>query len=328
MKKSQYRPRVCVVGAGYWGKNHIRTLKDLNALGAIVEPNLDNLKSIISKYPDVKIFKSIDDALEDPNLNAYTIATPAETHFEIAKKIISSKKNILIEKPFTLNIKDAKDLVHLSNTNSTTLMVGHLMLFHPAIIKIKSMIDEGKIGKVQYLYSNRLNYGKVRTEEDAFWSLAPHDISIFQYITNEFPSEILAHGSKILQKRICDSTITKLKYKNGIEGHIFVSWLHPFKEHRLVIIGSEAMITFEDSVEEKPLKLFSKRYEMAGANPIKHDGPVEAIEYNMREPLREELAYFLALKNGKNPHIADGKHALDVIKILVEASNQLEKDSV
>ena len=200
------------------------------------------------------------------------------------------------------------------------------MLFHPAIRKIKEMIDSGLIGKVQYIYSNRLNYGKVRTKEDAFWSLAPHDISIFQYISGDYPCDITSNGSDILQEGICDSTITKLSYENGIEGHIFVSWLHPFKEHRLVIIGSEAMISFEDSIDGKPLKVFSKKYVISGTHPVQKDGPVELIEYENYEPLLEELSYFIKLDNYSENHIANGDHALDVTKILVEAIKQLEKN--
>ena len=138
-------------------------------------------------------------------------------------------------------------------------MVGHVLLFHPAIQKIKALIQKGKIGKLQYIYSNRLNLGQVRTEENVFWSLAPHDISIFQFITNSYPQTIKASGVSFLQEGIYDSTITQFKYNNNIEGHIFVSWLHPFKEHRLVVIGSEAMISFDDSSESAPLKLYSKK---------------------------------------------------------------------
>ena len=137
-------------------------------------------------------------------------------------------------------------------------MVGHVLLFTPAVKKIKEMLDKGEIGELQYLYSNRLNLGKVRTEENVFWSFAPHDIAIFQYLTDSFP-KINANGSTFLQKGIPDSTMTQLEYENGVKGHIFVSWLHPFKEHRLVVIGSEAMISFEDSLDEKPLKLYSKK---------------------------------------------------------------------
>ena len=205
-------------------------------------------------------------------------------------------------------------------------MVGHVLLFHPAIKKIKNLIDENKIGKLQYIYSNRLNLGQVRTEENVFWSLAPHDISIFQYFTGLFPEKVHARGSSFLQENIYDSTLTQLKYPNGVEGHIFVSWLHPFKEHRLVVIGSEAMITFEDSSEGKPLKLYAKKFNMAQGIPEKVDGPVTLIDYEHKMALTEELLYFSNHLNNKIPKVADGQHALEVMKILIEASEQLENN--
>ena len=319
--------KVCVVGAGYWGKNHIRTFHELGALGGIVETNNELLESFSEKYQDVLTYQNLDDALGNNEFDGFTVATPAETHFNVAKNIILAGKHTLVEKPIALNIKDAEELVNLANKHAVNLMVGHVLLFHPAIIKIKELINDGKIGKLQYIYSNRLNLGQVRTEENVFWSLAPHDIAIFQYFIDSFPVEIIAQGSTFLQKGIHDSTITQLKYPNNVEGHIFVSWLHPFKEHRLVVIGSESMITFEDSSKGKPLKLYSKKFDMKNDIPEKIDGPVELIKYEQKMPLTEELSYFTEHLGGKTPGIANGDHALAVTKILVQASKQLQSAS-
>jgi UDP-2-acetamido-3-amino-2,3-dideoxy-glucuronate N-acetyltransferase len=318
------KKNICVVGAGYWGKNHIRTLHELGSLGGIVEQKKDLLDQITEQYPDAKTYRNIDEALGYEEFAGFTVATPAETHHDIAVQIIKSGKHVLVEKPLCLNIKDAENMVNLAKQYKVNLMVGHVLLFHPAIQMIKSLIDEGKIGKLQYIYSNRLNLGQVRTEENVFWSLAPHDISIFQYFTNIFPEEIKANGSSFLQKGIHDSTLTQLKYPNGVEGHIFVSWLHPFKEHRLVVIGSEAMITFEDSAKGKPLKLYSKKFNMSSGLPEKIDGPMKKIKYEEKMPLSEELKYFVEHLDGAVIHKANGQHALEVTKILVEASNHLE----
>jgi UDP-2-acetamido-3-amino-2,3-dideoxy-glucuronate N-acetyltransferase len=315
---------VCVIGAGYWGKNHIRTLYELGYLGGIVESNQETLNRFTEKYPNVKGYLSLDDALINEQFSGFTVATPAETHYPLAKKIMEAGRHVLVEKPLTLEEYHAKELINLAEKNNVNLMVGHVLLFHPAIIKIKKLIEDGKIGNLQYLYSNRLNLGQVRSQENVFWSLAPHDVSIFQYFVDSFPEKIKAQGSTFLQKGIHDSTITQLKYPNGVEGHIFVSWLHPFKEHRLVVIGSEAMITFEDSAEGKPLKLYSKKFEMADGVPEKFDGPVSLIDYEQKMPLTEELQYFVNHLYEKKPVIANGKHALDVIRILTEASSQLK----
>ena len=316
---------VCVIGAGYWGKNHIRTLHELGFLGGIVDSNQETLNRFAEQYHDVKGYLSLDDALINEQFSGFTVATPAETHYPLAKKIMEAGKHVLVEKPLTLEGNHAKNLVRLSEENNVNLMVGHVLLFHPAIRKLKALIDSGKIGKLQYIYSNRLNLGQVRTEENVFWSLAPHDISIFQYFTDAFPETIYANGSAFLQKGIYDSTITQLKYPNGVEGHIFVSWLHPFKEHRLVVIGSEAMISFDDSSVGKPLKLYAKKFDMSQGVPEKIDGPVTLIDYEQKMALTEELQYFVDHLGGKKPNIVNGKHAIDVMQILIESSKQLDK---
>ena len=313
--------KVCVVGGGEWGRNHIKTLDKLGVLGAVVEKDESLLRNFKKEYSYIDSFKSIEESFEK-DFDRYIVATPAETHFELAIKIIKFKKDLLVEKPLTLSIEESEILVHLSRENNVSLMVGHVLLFHPAIIKIKDLIDLGKIGKLQYIYSNRLNLGKVRTEENVFWSLAPHDISIFQYFTdNSFPVKIKASGSAFIQKEIYDSTLTTLEYEQGVSGHIFVSWLHPFKEHRLVVVGSEAMISFDYSKEEKPLTLYSKKIDLVNGIPEKIDGPKELIPYDDKMPLEAELEYFI---NEKKPLIANGENGLDVVKILVEASKQLD----
>ena len=317
------KKRICVVGAGNWGKNHIKTLHKLNSLGAIVDRDEKLLNVFKKKYPETTIYLNLEDAFKG-HYDGFIVATPAETHFKIAKTIILKKKNLLVEKPLTLSAQDALELVHLAKENDVSLMVGHVLLFHPAINKIKEIIESGRIGKLQYLYSNRLNLGKVRTEENVFWSLAPHDISIFQFLTNSYPSKIKATGSTFLQKGIPDSTLTHLEYENGINGHIFVSWLHPFKEHRLVVIGSEAMITFEDSLLDKPLTLHTKKIDLVNGIPEETNGPKELITYEKSFPLTVELEYFIRHLDNDRPSLANGENGLDVVKILVDASKQLK----
>ncbi len=325
LDKMKSNKKVCVVGAGNWGKNHIRTLNELGALGGIVDENEDLLNQFSKQNPGINVFSELNDALSQSKFTGFTVATPAESHYIVAKTIIEAKKHILVEKPLTLNIDDAENLVKLAADNNVNLMVGHVLLFHPAIIKIKELITDGKIGKLQYVYSNRLNLGQVRIEENVFWSLAPHDISIFQYFIEDFPIQMNAHGSTFLQKGIHDSTLTILEYPNNINGHIFVSWLHPFKEHRLVVVGSEGMLSFEDSAKDKPLKYYNKKFELNGKVPEKMDGEVELINYDSKMPLTEELRYFVNHLDGTKPEKANGKHALEVMKILVNVSEQLEK---
>jgi UDP-2-acetamido-3-amino-2,3-dideoxy-glucuronate N-acetyltransferase len=317
------KKRICVVGAGNWGQNHIKTLHSLDCLYGVVDNNEILLEKVKKNYSNCSIFINVDDAIMT-GFDGYIIATNASSHFSIAKKLIKSKNHILIEKPMTLNTKDSKELCQLAHENKVNLMVGHLLLFHPAFNKIKSMLDEGFIGKLQYMYSNRLNFGTIRSDENVFWSFAPHDISLFQYYSSSHPEEIVSIGADILQPGIHDSTITTLKYKNGVMGHIFVSWLHPFKEHRFVLIGSKGMLYFEDSKKDKPLLYFSKSISFDGNVPITEEKDSIKVNYNFEYPLTAELKYFINGINGSKLKIANGFSGHDVIDILERASKSLK----
>ena len=313
---------VCVVGAGCWGKNHIRTLCKLGFLTGIVEAKPDTRSECKEKYPDVKTYANIKDAIRE-DFDGFTVATPAETHFEIAKFIINHKRHILVEKPLTLKAKEARYLKKLAEDNGVNLMVGHLLLFHPAIRKIKELIENGKIGKLQYIYSNRLNLGTVRTEENILWSFAPHDISIFQYFIGSFPVEVVSRGGAFLQPHIHDSSMTVLTYPGNIVGHIFVNWLHPFKEHRMVVVGSKGMFSYEDSSYDRNILFYEKGIDWIQGEPIKRDGPTEIISYNKAMPLTEELKYFAEHLDGAPIKIADAQNGVEVLEILEKASETL-----
>ena len=207
-------------------------------------------------------------------------------------------------------------------------MVGHLLLFHPAINKIKELIDQNQIGDLQYIYSNRLNLGNIRSEENVFWSFAPHDISIIQYFSNSFPIDIVSNGGAFIQKNVHDTTMTFLEYPNNLKCHIYVSWLHPFKEHRLVVIGSNGMLSYEDSSEDKLIKFYKKRYVMSNNNPIKEDGDIDIIEFDKYPPLELELKYFIEHLDGTKVDISNGDNALEVIQILEKATNSLLQKGV
>ncbi|MFC1735791.1 Gfo/Idh/MocA family protein [Candidatus Hydrogenedentota bacterium] len=314
--------RVCVVGAGRWGKNHIRTLDELGSLAGIVESCPRALEDAKEMCPNVMAFSCVEDAVKE-DFDGFTVATPAHTHFEIAKTIIEHKKPVLVEKPMTLKAADTRKLKKLADENGVNLMVGHVLLFHPAVRKIKELTNSGKIGRLEYIYSNRLNLGTVRTEENVIWSFAPHDISIFQYLTEEIPIEVLCRGGAFLQPGIHDTTMTMLTYPNAIVGHIFVSWLHPFKEHRWVVIGSEGMLTYEDASEEKHIFYHEKGIDWVKGEPIKRDGPTEIIPRDDGMPLTEELKYFIEHLDGEPVEIADGQSAVEVLEILERATESL-----
>jgi UDP-2-acetamido-3-amino-2,3-dideoxy-glucuronate N-acetyltransferase len=314
--------RICVVGAGQWGRNHAATLHQLGHLAGIVEADESTRAGLASKYLAVRLLLDVGDAL-DVGFDGFTVATPAETHFPIAKQILGNGKPVLVEKPLALKTADARELVRLADDKGLTLMVGHVMLFHPAIRKIKQLIDAGRLGNLEYLYSNRLNLGTVRTEENILWSFAPHDISIFQYLIAANPTEVVSRGGAFLQARVHDTTLTLLRYPNNVAGHIFVSWLHPFKEQRLVVVGSKGMISFEDSSPDKALRYYEKGVDFVAGRPIARDGPTEAIPYEPKMPLTEELRYFVDRVGGGKVEIADGQNGVEVLEILERATASL-----
>lgn len=316
--------RICVIGGGRWGKNHIKTLYQLGFLGGIVESNPERLQELLDEF-SVKGFASITEALKF-GFDGYTVAAPAPLHYSIAKQLIENRQHVLVEKPLTLSSDESLQLVELAENNHVQLMVGHVLLFHPAIRKIKELIDADLIGELHYIYSNRLNLGTVRTEENVFWSLAPHDVSIFDYFVGKPAISIQAQGQKFLQKDVFDSTMAELSYPGNIHAHIFVSWLHPFKEHRLVVIGSKGMLSFEDSSSDKNIIFHNKHIRLEDGLPVKKEYPEEIIPYEKGMALTEELRYFVEHLDTKI-EIADGRSGYEVVKVLEEVQSLLDKSN-
>lgn len=314
--------KICVVGVGQWGLNHARALRDLGCLAGIVEPRAERAAEIQPNFPDVSHFKTVREALA-AEFDGFTVATPAETHFAVAQEILAAGKPALVEKPLALTAADARRLTRLAGERRLTLMVGHVLLFHPAIRKIKELITQGKIGRLQYMYSNRLNLGTVRSEENILWSFAPHDIAIFQYLTESTPIEVTSRGGVFLQPEIHDSTVTVLRYPGNIVGHIFVSWLHPFKEQRLVVIGSKGMLSFEDSSDAKDVLFYEKGIDWVKGEPVRRDGPTAIIEYQRAMPLNCELEYFVEHLDSGGVEIANGQNGVEVLQVLEQATQGL-----
>jgi len=232
--KNQTNSTVAVIGAGYWGKNLVRNFHELNALYAVCDSDPKTLAAFKEKYPDIKHYSDVPSVLSDPHIRAVAISTPAATHYTLTKEALLADKDVFVEKPIALHYSEGAELIELASSKNKILMVGHILEYHPAIIKLKELIDKGELGKIQYIYSNRLNLGKFRTEENILWSFAPHDISIILHLLNEMPDEISSHGGNYLNPHITDVTITNMDFPSGVKAHIFVSWLHPYKEQKLV----------------------------------------------------------------------------------------------
>lgn len=318
--------KLAIIGAGRWGFNHVRTANQLlDAKNIIVFDSFPEVENKIKELnSEINFTTDFDSVLNDKEINAVIIATPAETHFEIAKKSLEAGKNVLVEKPITLVPTEAEELLNLSLSLNLKLMVGHVLLFHPAVLRIKDGIEKGEIGHLQYIYSNRLNLGAIRSEENALWSFAPHDISVIQFLVGDNPIDVQANGGAFVQQGIEDSTLTFLTYPNNVKAHIFVSWLHPFKEQRMVIIGDKGMYVFEDSLKTEKLKLFPKGFKEVDGVIEKFDADYEVIEFESKMPLAEEQKHFYeSIENDTTPR-TDGKHALEVLQILDEATKRIK----
>ncbi len=317
---------VAIIGAGRWGKNHVRTANSLLAANQITVCDFSEhaRKTVREINSEIKFTANPDEIFSDDRINAVIIATPAETHYEIAKKALENGKHILVEKPITLYPEEAEKLLELSRKLNLKLMVGHVLLYHPAVIRMKEGLRKGEIGRLQYIYSNRLNLGALRTEENVLWSFAPHDISVIQYLIEKNPERIEAHGGAFVQKNIEDTTLTFLEYPENIKAHIFVSWLHPFKEQRMVVIGDKGMYVFEDSAKSEKLKLYHKGFINEEGKIEKFDADYEVVEIENKMPLTEEQIHFYkSIVNDTTPR-TDGQHALEVLRILSEASSKLK----
>lgn len=312
---------VAVIGGGYWGKNLIRIFHELGVLKIVCDLDKTALLNYKKQY-SVETATDYHVLLADPEIDAIIIAAPAILHYQIAKDALLNGKDVFVEKPLALKVKEGEELVTLAKKHKRILMVGHILLYHNAIIKIKQLIDSGEIGDILYIYSNRLNIGKLRREENVLWSFAPHDISVILHLLGEFPLKIEAFASSYINKNIPDITITHFKFKKT-SGHIFVSWLNPFKEQKLTIIGSKKMLVFDDIQKEKLISYTHviKNEKDAPLTVEKDNG--SPVKIDTGEPLKNEALHFLdCVKTRRSPR-SDGREALRVLKVLSSAQKNL-----
>ncbi len=318
-------PTIAIIGAGYWGKNLVRNFYEIGALKTICDTQ-DTLQSNYQeKYPGIPFLKDYQTILDDPDIDGVVIAAPAETHYTLVRQSLLSGKHVFVEKPLALNVREGEELVSLAAQKDRILMVGHILQYHPAVLKLKQLIDQGELGKIQYIYSNRLNIGKIRSEENILWSFAPHDISVILMLLNEFPISLQAGGEGYLQKDIIDVTLTYMRFASGVTSHIFVSWLHPFKEQKLVVVGDKQMAVFDDLSEEK-LFLYPHKIEWKERVPVASKAQALAVPLEMQEPLRAECEHFLSsIKEKKQPR-TDGREGLQVLRILQACQESLDHE--
>lgn len=319
--------RVAVVGVGYWGKNLARNFHQLGALEALCDGESAAEELFRKQYPDVRFFTDYQRVLSDPAIQAVVLATPAVTHFEMAKAALEAGKDVLVEKPLAVSVQHGEELVKIAAAKGRILMVGHILRYHPAVLKLQQLIKEGALGRINYLYSNRLSIGKIRIEENILWSFAPHDISVILALLGEMPKAVTCQGGAYLSKEVADFTLSHFEFPSGVQAHIFVSWLHPSKEQRLVVVGSDKMAVFDDTAEHK-LVLYPHKVEWKNRIPTALKAEGEIVELESREPLKMECQHFLDCVAARSTPVSGGEEGLRVLRVLDACQKALNNGTV
>jgi UDP-2-acetamido-3-amino-2,3-dideoxy-glucuronate N-acetyltransferase len=317
--------RIACIGAGYWGKNLLRNLDDCGVLSWVCETDSARRHQLKSLYPATQFTPHLNEILSDPNVGGVAIATPAETHGELVRRALLADKDVLVEKPLCLSVADGRSLVALAKARHRVLMVGHLLWYHPAVLKLKELIDDGELGRIQYIYSNRLNLGKIRREENILWSFAPHDVSVILGLVGEMPNRVESQGGNYLHDQIADVTVSLLSFPSGVKAHIFVSWLHPFKEQKLIVVGDRKMAVFDDGEDKHKLRLYPHAIRWKNHLPIANKAEAEPVYVTPAEPLRAECLHFLDCIATRRSPRTDGEEALRVLTVLNRCQEVLQK---
>jgi UDP-2-acetamido-3-amino-2,3-dideoxy-glucuronate N-acetyltransferase len=315
---------VGLVGCGQWGKNLARAFASLGVLRWLCDTNPEALEIQARRFPGVRTTTRFEDLLE-ADIQAIAIATPAALHFAVARAALLAGKDVFVEKPLALRYSDGVELVELAAESKRVLMVGHILQFHPAIDRLRELVDQEELGRLWYVYSNRLNLGRVRREENILWSFAPHDVSVILSLLGEEPASVSAVGSTYLQPGIADATVTNLRFSDGVGAHIFVSWLHPYKEHRLVVVGERKMAVFDDISPGGKLRVHDKSIEWKDGVPVPRGDAETVLDIPDSEPLLRECSHFVDCVARRTTPLTDGRSALSVLRVL-EAS-QMSMDA-
>lgn len=325
-----------MIGVGNWGKNVLRNMASLPAvdLRAICDPSAANLSKAAAQYPGVPTYADPDKVLADPSIAAVAIATPAATHHAIAKKSLAAGKHVFVEKPMAMSAAEAADLVEAASKTKSVLMVGHLLEYHPAVDKLKSLVDGGELGSIRYLYSQRVNLGVVRKDENAWWSLAPHDISVALYLLGKEPRSVAARGASFLNKGIEDVVFANLSFEGGLTAQIHVSWLDPHKIRKFTIVGAKKMVTFDDSESTEKVRIYDKgadvalSYETYGESITLRSGDIVIPRIDSVEPLKIECGHFVECAlTGRRPR-SDADDGARVVRVLEAGQRSLEQGGI
>lgn len=324
--------RIAVVGLGYWGPNLARNFDRLPGVELAYCCDLEeqNLARARTSFPRAAVTDDLDAVLADDGVQAVVLATSVPTHAALGKRVLEAGKHALIEKPMALASADAEELIALAEAQDRVLMVGHLLEYHPGVRAMKELLDGGELGHIFYVYANRLNLGKVRADENALWSLGPHDISVINYLTGEEPEEVSARGECYLQKGVEDVVFGYIRFPSGMVGHLHVSWLDPHKSRKITVVGSEKMVVFDDMESDRKVTVYDKSarvptYESYGEYVTLRFGDIHIPHIANDEPLRLECQHFVdCVREGKRP-LSDGRDGLNVVRVLEAMQRSLRE---
>ena len=319
------KKNIAVVGCGIWGKNLVRNFFELGALFSICDSNSKIANQVASKYNVKKYsFKQI---LNNPNIKGVVLAVPVKKHAAMAIDALKKGKHVFVEKPLALNVIDGEAMIATAKKNKVRLMVGHLLQYHPIFRTIRKYVEEEKIGKINYLYSNRISFGRVRVQEDVIWSFAPHDISMILSLTGQIPEYVSSKTTSILQKNIPDTAIINLEFKSGLKSHILVSWLNPFKENKLVVVGESAMLVFDDTKPwDEKLALYPFKVVFSKNLINLENTKAQYIKVREEEPLKNECQHFIDVVEKDITPLTDGDEGLKILRVLSAASRSQIKN--
>jgi predicted dehydrogenase len=321
--------RVGVVGLGYWGPNLARNLAAVDGceLRWLCDSDAAARERVAASFTGARTTDELDRLLQDDELDAVVLATPVPTHAELATRVAQAGKHCFVEKPLATNTADAEAAVAAAASAGKLLMVGHLLEYHPAVTRLKQLVDDGELGTLYYLYGNRLNLGKLRADENALWSLGAHDVSVALHLIDEEPEECLAHGASYVREGVEDVVFCYLRFPSGIVAHLHLSWLDPHKERRLTVVGARRMATFDDMLVEGKLALYDKGFDedaRSWGEYITRSGDIFAPRIPNSEPLRLECEHFVqCVRSGQTPR-SDGESGLRVVRVLEQLQRSLE----
>jgi predicted dehydrogenase len=322
--------RIAVVGLGYWGPNLARNFNAISGceLVWLCDASDDARARVGTSFPAARLTAELGEILADPSVDAVALATPVVTHADLAVQVLEAGKHCFVEKPLAQTVADAERAVAAAEGSGRVLMVGHLLEYHPGVQQLKELVDSGELGeRIYYIYGNRLNLGKLRTDENALWSLGAHDVSVVLYLAQEEPWEFVAHGESYVQDGVEDVVFCFLRFPSGLSAHLHLSWLDPHKERRFTVVGSRRMATFDDMAIEGKLKIYDKGFDQGArgyGEYITRTGGIFSPEVPNVEPLRVECEHFVeCLRQGHRPR-SDGVSGLRVVRVLEELQRSLD----